>query len=197
MGKSPDDIAGEIVDLRKESDVIVDELLRRATPSNMARGMTATVTDRATSVVSGVSGRVNEAAEAMSHAAEDMPEPIRRHPFAFTYTLVGLMAGLLGFGVTMISVLRRPTAKDRAMRQARRTRRAADARARDLSERFRDLGREARGVRVVVMREEPNVVKRVLWAGLASVMATLGSLLFKRLTASMWRSTMKEEPPKR
>lgn len=196
MGKSPDDIAGEIVDLRKESDIIVDELLRRATPGNVARGMTATVTDRATSVVAGVSERVNDAAEAVSHVTQEMPEPIRDHPMAVTYAAVGLTAGVVGFAASMISIARRPGAKDLAARRGRRTRRAADETLRGWQGRIRGLRRDARDVRLVVTREEPSMVKRVLWAGLASVMATLGSLLFKRMTASMWRTTMKEEPPK-
>ena len=63
MGKSPGDIASEIERLRRESDIIVDELERRATLPNLARGMTSTVTDRANLVA-------NEAAT-MVEGADD------------------------------------------------------------------------------------------------------------------------------
>ncbi len=197
MGKGPDDIASEIVDLRKESDVIVDELLRRAKPSNVARGMTTTVTDRVGSVVSEAERIANEATIAASRVADDMPDPIRRHPMASTFATVGVLAGLIGFAISWFSVTRKPTATDRAVWKVRDSRDRVGSTLRDYLDRVQGLRRNVRDVRVVTVREEPSMVKRLLWVGMASVMATLGSMLFKRMTASLWRTTMKEPPPEK
>jgi len=42
---------------------------------------------------------------------------------------------------------------------------------------------------------EQGMVKRILWAGLVAVMMAGGGLLARRLSATIWRSTMGEAPP--
>ena len=186
MGKSPDDIASEIERLRRESDVIVDELERRASLPRLARGMTSTVAERANLVV-------GDAASTVSHLADEMPEPVRQHPFAATFASVGLLAGVMGFVFSWVATMRQPAASDRATEQVRGS-------LNRVSDNFRGLTQQVDGtrsnVKLVPVREEPSMVKRLLWVGVASVMTTLGSMLFKRMTASVWRSTMHEEPPK-
>ncbi len=196
MGKSPDDIAGEIVDLRKESSALIDELMRRASFQNVARGATATAAERASAVVTGMSGRVGSAAGTVTRLADDVPEPIRRHPMATTYAIAGLLAGALGFGLSWWAVMRRPTATERAVERWRRVRESAGRTVRNSRHRIAGIREGMGDVRAATAREDPGMLKRVMWAGLASVMATLGSLLFRRLTASFWRTTMREEPPK-
>lgn len=39
------------------------------------------------------------------------------------------------------------------------------------------------------------MLKRLMWVGLVSIMAALGSMLFRKLAADFWRGTMHEEPP--
>lgn len=202
MGKSPDDIAGEIVDLRKESDVIVDELLRRATPSNVARGMTSTLTERASTVVSEASTRVTGAATTVSRVADqvadDIPEPIREHRMAVTYATVGVIAGLLGFVISWYSVMRTPTATDRAAKTLRRSRERTGQTAQTFWSRFQEGRHNIQNARSATARKEaPSMVKKLLWVGMASIMTTLGSILFKRMSASIWRTTMKENPPEK
>lgn len=193
MGKSPDDIASEIERLRRESDIIVDELERRATLPSLARGVTSTVADRANLVVNEAATIVGDAASTVNHLAEEMPEPVRQHPFAATFASVGLLAGAMGFAFSWVATMRQPTASDQA---AQRVRGSLDR----ISDNFRGLTEQTNGirsnVRMVAVREEPSMVKRLLWVGVASVMTTLGSMLFKRMTASVWRSAMHEEPPK-
>ena len=53
------------------------------------------------------------------------------------------------------------------------------------------------GRAVIHQRSEPNMLKRALWIALASGMAALGSMLFRRITAQLWQSAMHEEPPRR
>ena len=197
MGKGADDIAGEIVNLREESDVIVDELLRRAKLENVARGATATLTSRASTLVSGVTDRVGEATESIGHMADDMPEPIRKHSMAATYTVIGALAATLGFALSWASVMRRPTASERAAERLRAAQERAQYSLSDWLDRIEVLRHGMRNVRVVTVREEPSMLKRAMWAGLVSLMATLGSLLFKRMTAGVWRTAMKEDPPRK
>ena len=193
MGKSPDDIAREIERLRRESDIIVDELERRATLPSLARGMTSTVADRANLVANEAATMVEGAASTVSRLADEMPEPVRQHPFAATFASVGLLAGVMGFVFSWVATIRQPAASAQATKQQRGS---LDR----ISDNFRGLTQQTNGthsnVRMVPVREEPSMVKRLLWVGVASVMTTLGSMLFKRMTASVWRSAMHEEPPK-
>ena len=201
MGKGPDDIAGEIVELRKESDVIVDELLRRASPGNVARGMTSTLTDRASTVVSEASTRVSGATMTLSRVADqvadDILEPIREHRMAATYAAAGILAGLAGFAISWFSVMRKPTSTDRAAQALRESRARAGDTVRSYRDRLQELRANAQDSRRVTARREPGMVKKLLWVAMASVMTTLGSMLFKRVSASLWRTTMKENPPEK
>ncbi len=186
MGKSPDDIASEIERIRRESDIIVDELLRRASLPSLARGMTSTVAERANLVA-------GEAATTVGHLAREMPEPMRQHPFAATYASVGLLAGVVGFVFTWVAAVRRPAASDLAAEQVRG---ALDRIAGNLRGWTQQTDGNRHRVKMVAVREEQGMLKRLLWVGVASIMTTLGSMLFKRMTASVWRSAMHEEPPR-
>jgi hypothetical protein len=46
-----------------------------------------------------------------------------------------------------------------------------------------------------VAGKEPSMLKRVMWAGLVAAMMAGGGLLARRLSATIWRSTMGEAPP--
>lgn len=193
MGKSPDDIAGEIEGLRQESDIIVDELLRRTSIPNLAKGVTSTVADRASYVINEAAVIASGAASTVTHMADEMPEPVRQHRFAATLASVGLLAGLLGFALSWAALSRRQTASDRAVR---RMRDGTEQVSENLRRLFRRADEARREIRTVTPREESSMVKRLLWVGLASVMTALGSMLFRRMTASFWRTAMREEPPK-
>jgi hypothetical protein len=41
------------------------------------------------------------------------------------------------------------------------------------------------------------MIKKLLWSGLAASMMALGGLLARRLSATVWRTAMREEPPTR
>lgn len=48
---------------------------------------------------------------------------------------------------------------------------------------------------IKVTGSEQGMFKRILWAGLVAVMMAGGGLLARRLSATIWRSTMGEAPP--
>jgi hypothetical protein len=50
-------------------------------------------------------------------------------------------------------------------------------------------------VNLKVTGSEPSMLKRVLWAGLVAAMMAGGGLVARRLSATIWRSTMGEAPP--
>ena len=47
----------------------------------------------------------------------------------------------------------------------------------------------------VTKGSDPSMVKRALWAGLVAAMMAGGGLLARRLSATIWRTTMGEAPP--
>jgi len=56
-------------------------------------------------------------------------------------------------------------------------------------------GSDAKKSAVQVTGREPSMVKRILWAGLVAAMMAGGGLLARRLSATIWRTTMGEAPP--
>jgi len=54
---------------------------------------------------------------------------------------------------------------------------------------------ESKNATPVVAGSSPSMVKRALWAGLVAAMMAAGGLLARRLSATIWRSTMGEAPP--
>jgi hypothetical protein len=48
---------------------------------------------------------------------------------------------------------------------------------------------------VSVTGSNPSMIKRMLWAGLVAMMMAAGGLAARRLSATIWRSTMGEAPP--
>jgi hypothetical protein len=49
--------------------------------------------------------------------------------------------------------------------------------------------------RLQVPGSQPNMIKRMLWAGLVAGMMAGGGLLARRVSAMIWRQAMREEPP--
>jgi hypothetical protein len=47
----------------------------------------------------------------------------------------------------------------------------------------------------VLAGSDPSMFKRMLWAGLVAIMMAAGGLAARRLSATIWRSTMGEAPP--
>jgi hypothetical protein len=47
----------------------------------------------------------------------------------------------------------------------------------------------------VIKGSDPSMFKRALWAGLVAAMMAGGGLLARRLSATIWRTTMGEAPP--
>jgi hypothetical protein len=48
---------------------------------------------------------------------------------------------------------------------------------------------------VKITGSEPGMLKRILWAGLVAAMMAAGGLAARRLSATIWKSTMGEAPP--
>lgn len=55
--------------------------------------------------------------------------------------------------------------------------------------------KESDAKQLTLTRSDPGMMKRILWAGLVAVMMAGGGLLARRLSATIWRSTMGEAPP--
>jgi hypothetical protein len=197
MGEKPDQTEREIRDLRRETDIIIDELIRRANPSYIRHTVTDAVTQRAGAVADSVA---HQAETVASDVARAMPEPVRRNPSVAGGAALGLLATAGAFAVSSIMRGRRRAG---AALAAERFRESTD-RMRSSFDQMSDSIRAAlvqagagRNVRVVVERGEPGMFKRLMWIGLVSVMGALGAMLFQRLTANFWRSAFHEEPPKR
>jgi hypothetical protein len=56
-------------------------------------------------------------------------------------------------------------------------------------------GSDNQNVNLKVTGSEPSMLKRALWAGLVAIMMAGGGLLARRVSATIWRSTMGEAPP--
>lgn len=205
MGKDPGKIAGEITDLREEANVLLDELLRRTNPSYMAGGIRHNLATRAGAMVDRGMKLVDRSSTSASRAAASLPEPVQRNPYPFIGGVVALIA-LIG-GLVIQS--RRPKPRTLPEKAADRLRESGAAAmegidySRDQLQEAVDrlwLEMGARGIGpqpAAETRKEEGMMKRVLWAALASAMAALGSMLFKRATETAWRTTMHEEPPKK
>jgi hypothetical protein len=100
----------------------------------------------------------------------------------------------------------------RARRRARERRRATEVlrrRARTAASDLGDyLGRargklplsvqlgSADGARTeATAKEDPNMIKKMLWMGLSSGVLALAGLAARRVSAAIWQGTMKEHPP--
>ncbi len=181
MGQRPDQIEAEIEELRHETDLIVDELTRRANPQNVLQTVAARVTE-------GAGTLVNE-------AVAEAPELARRNPLLLNGAAVSGAAALGVYALSTAILGHRSGAAERELDR----RPALEDLGEDLDEvvaRVVERAKAEQG-RVVIRRREPSMLKRVMWIALASGMAALGSMLFRRLTAQFWRSAMQEEPPEK
>ncbi|MHB1132704.1 MAG: DUF3618 domain-containing protein [Chloroflexota bacterium] len=196
MGEKPDEIERTIVDLRRETDTIVDELRHRANVPYVARDVAGRVGHRAETVASGVSRRAELFA---GELAETMPEPARSHPVIVAGAAAGLVGSLGAYTIARLARGREETLPEKANHRLQDTlhlvRDSANRYGHDLRQTAQAL-QSGQQVRVDFMKQEPSMLKRLAWIGLVSVMSALGSMLFKRLTTNVWKGTMHEEPPR-
>jgi hypothetical protein len=207
MGQKPDELEKEIQDLRQESDFIIDELLKRGNLVNVAHNAShaaGTAVRDAVSTVSATAETVSHRTENLVHdTAGSIPQPIRSRPYIMAGVASGLLSTLGAYATTMAILSRRKTPEEKAAERVRSTvdRMGGEFdvishRLVDALDNWRHRVDEARHTRVEARREQPGMLKRVLWVAIASGMATLGSMVFKRLTTVGWRKAMHEEPPK-
>jgi ElaB/YqjD/DUF883 family membrane-anchored ribosome-binding protein len=205
MGQKPDELENEIQELRQESDVIIDELLKRGNLASVASNAShaaGTAVRGAVSTVSSTADTVSHKTETLVHdTIETIPEPIRSRPYIAAGIASGLLSTLGAYAATMAILSRRKTPEERAAERVRATADRAGSELEHFSSRLADAvdswrhrAEEARHTRVETRREQPGMLKRVLWVAIASGMATLGSMLFKRLTSEGWRKTMHADP---
>ncbi len=181
MGQRPSQIEAQIDDLRQETDLILDELSRRTNPQHVLQTVTSRVTDTAGTLV--------------NEAVAEAPEIARRNPLLLNAAALSATAALTMYALSAAVLGNRNRAAERELDQ----RNILEEFGEDLDEAVaRAMERTTAGqTRVVIRRREPGMLKRVMWIALASGMAALGSMLFQRLTAQLWRSTMREEPPEK
>jgi len=190
MGKGPDEIAREIRDLRRETGVIIGELERRANPGNVARGVASSVTHGAEDVADTVVHRAEEVAD---DVLQVMPEPVRRYPTVLGGAALGVLVSAGAFAVSRVLHERRPSPAELASMRVQ-------ASLSRVGDRFQTALRQAQAAssaQLATQRGEASMFKRLLWVALVSVMGALGAMLFQRLSADLWRSTMHENPPKK
>jgi hypothetical protein len=155
-----------------------------------------------------VSSAVSELEKRLIHAASPRTylELARENPAA----VLGL--GAAGLGVAGTMALRAVLAARRRNRPAERLRRTVHEVAEGIGEQL-GRAREAipampvglrigtpdeddnRNAQLEVTRSQPSMVKRLLWAGLVAAMMAAGGLLARRISATLWRQLMREDPP--
>jgi hypothetical protein len=156
-----------------------------------------------------VSSAVSELEKRLAHAASPKTyvELARENPAA----VLGL--GVAGLGVAGTIVARAVLAARRRNRPSERLRRTVHDVAEGLGE---QLGRarevlptslpiglhigtaddgDDRGTKVQIPGSQPSMVKRLLWAALVAAMMAAGGLLARRVSATLWRQLMREDPP--
>ena len=123
-------------------------------------------------------------------------------------------AAVLGIGVAGLGVV--GTMAARAVLDARRRNRPSERLRRTVHDVAEGLGeqlgraREAipvglrigaagddddRGTEIKLTGSQPSMVKRLLWAALVAGMMAAGGLVARRLSATLWRQLMREDPP--
>ncbi|MDA8218745.1 MAG: hypothetical protein M0Z94_14150 [Dehalococcoidales bacterium] len=198
MGAKPDEVVREIENLRADSDVIIDELTRRLTPSSVARNLRGAVTRR-----------VEDTADTLGHEAQEVardvadevdratPEIVRRNPTVAAGAALGVVAGASAALAT--NLIRTWQEAHEPQASIRRSRLALRRAGRRNLYRLRnvDLGGAALGAVQGAEGGESRMVRRLAWVAMFSVMGALGAMLFQNLAADLWRRTTHEEPPKR
>jgi hypothetical protein len=152
-----------------------------------------------------VSSAVSELEKRLVHAASPKTyvELARENP-----------AAMLGLGVASLGVA--CTMAVRAVLKARQKNRPAERLRRTVQDVAEGLGeqlgraREAmpvvprigtssndddKGTDITVTGSQPSMVKRLLWAALVAAMMAAGGLIARRVSATVWRQLMREEPP--
>ncbi len=152
-----------------------------------------------------VSSAVSELEKRLAHAASPKTylELARENPAA----VLGL--GVAGLGVVGTLAARAALAARRRNRPSERLRRTVHGVAEGLGE---QLGRareaisvgprigsgnddDERGTEMKLAGSQPSMVKRLLWAALVAAMMAAGGLVARRLSATLWRQLMREDPP--
>lgn len=204
MGEKPADTEREINRLRGDMTAALDEIERRV------RG--------------GLRGVASAEARVSSvRAGEEVVSRARDNPTLLGVGGV-VVAGALAYGVFALIKGRRERNKpqNRLKRGVKQVRGELSETAERLAERFELSRRQLeRGllpsgvllklepehggyVRVSDARLEPppnkkrgrsTVIKKFIWAALLSIFMALGSVLARRVADSVWRATVREEPP--
>lgn len=125
------------------------------------------------------------------------------------------VAGIVvaGIGIAGALVVREIVERQRRNRPTERLRRTVHGVAEGLGEQF-ERAREAlptsiplgfhigasddkddQTTQLQIPGSQPNMLKRILWAGLVAGMMAGGGLLARRVSAIIWRKAMREEPP--
>lgn len=150
-----------------------------------------------------VSSAVSELEKRLAHAASPKTylELARENPAA----VLGL--GVAGLGVVGTMAARAVLAARQRNRPSERLRRTVHDVAEGLGE---QLGRareaipvglrigsadDERGTEIKLTGSQPSMVKRLLWAALVAGMMAAGGLVARRLSATLWRQLMREDPP--
>ena len=204
MGETPADTEREITHLRGDMTAALEELERRL------RGGLRTIA-------------TTEARITSVRATEEAVERARANPTLLGVAGV-VAAGAVAYGVFALvnSRRQRNTPQKRLKRGVKQVRGELSETAERVAERLEQSRRQLeRGllpsgvllklepedsgyVRVSDARLEPPankkrgrspVIKKFIWAALLSIFMALGSVLARRLADSVWRATVREEPP--
>lgn len=196
MGQKPDDIAREIDALRRETDIIVDELIRRVVPSRLARGVTSevgsTISHGAKSVAGRAGGVAQQAEEVAKDAYYSLPRPVRNYPYLVGGAVLGALAGVGAYAFNAATQRPEPSTQEMILQRLQGSLGQAGGAVQDVVQQ----AQRDRHVWVDIDKGETGMVKRLLWVAMVSVMAAFGSMLFKRLSVNLWRGAMHEEPPR-
>ena len=160
---------------------------------------------------------IEEIRKDISSAAEELGSRLRRMADVGRHSqrvkenpaaLAGLTLAVVGIGgaVATRAVLeqrRRQTPQERLKRTVRgaaeelseRWERAREALPLELHLGSRDDDDDKGGRPAEIRLKEPSMIKRILWGALVAAMVAAGGLIARRLSAAVWRATMKEEPP--
>lgn len=156
-----------------------------------------------------VSSAVSELEKRLARAASPKTylELARENPAA----VIGL--GVAGLGVVGTMAMRAVLAARRRNRPSERLRRTVHDVAEGLGEQI-GRAREAipaipvsvrigsagdddgdRDTDIAVTGSQPSMIKRLLWAALVAGMMAAGGLVARRVSATLWRQLMQEDPP--
>jgi hypothetical protein len=151
-----------------------------------------------------VSSAVRELEERLAHAVSPRTylELARENPAA----VLGI--GLTGLGAAGLVAARAVIEARRRNRPSERLRRTVHEVAEGLGDqlgrardsiptgfRFGTEDADEHSPQIQLTRSQPGMIKRLLWAALVAAMMAAGGLMARRISATIWRQAMREEPP--